>query len=389
MTEPNQSPDLHPYSLRGLVLYFLKLGTIGFGGPIALVGYMERDLVEAKQWLSKEQYLRGLALAQLAPGPLAAQLAIYIGYLKARIIGATLVGVAFIIPSFLMVVALGMLYVSYGGLPWMQAMFYGIGAAVIGIIVRSASRLTQLTLKGNRLLWTIFISMGLVTAYFEEEIVWLVILSGFVTLFVFAPPMQMTGKIHLVISPMSLSIFQYATALQSEILVRILLFFGQAGAFVFGSGLAIVPFLYGGVVQQYHWLSERQFLDAVAVAMITPGPVVITVGFIGYLIAGFPGAVAACLGVFLPVYLFVVLPAPYFERYAKNPQLIAFIEGVTAAATGAIAGAVIVLGRRAITDIPTSLIALGTLAILLKFRTPEPIIVALAGGMGLLIYSLH
>jgi chromate transporter len=363
MNEPQIPSDLNDYSLRDLVLYFLKLGTIGFGGPIALVGYMERDLVEKKRWIIKEQYLRGLALAQLAPGPLAAQLAIYIGYLKGKVLGATLIGVAFIIPSFLMVVVLGMLYVSYGGLGWMQALFYGIGAAVIGIIVKSAYKLTKLTLKGKVLLWIIFAIMCATTAYTEQEILWLFLLSGVVALFVYAPPKFISSSANVFISPLGLSLFQVPNTPTSEMLIKVFLFFTKAGAFIFGSGLAIVPFLYGGVVQEYRWLNERQFLDAVAVAMITPGPVVITVGFIGYLVAGFPGAVVAALGVFLPVYLFVVIPAPYVERYARNPQLIAFVDGVTSAATGAIAGAVIVLGRRAITDIPTALIAATTLGV--------------------------
>jgi chromate transporter len=169
-------------------------------------------------------------------------------------------------------------------------------------------------------------------------------------------------------------------------LLRIFLYFAEAGAFVFGSGLAIVPFLHGGVVNQFHWLTERQFLDAVAVAMITPGPVVITVAFIGYLVAGLFGGLSAALGVFLPCYLFVILPAPYFKRIAQNPWIAAFVEGVTAAATGAIAGAAVVLGRRAIFDIPTAAIAVVTFLILWKIRrVPEPIIIVFAGIAGVVL----
>jgi len=157
-------------------------------------------------------------------------------------------------------------------------------------------------------------------------------------------------------------------------------FFTKAGAFVFGSGLAIVPFLYGGVVREHGWLTDQQFLDAVAVAMITPGPVVITVAFIGYLVQGLGGAVLAALGVFLPCYLFVVIPAPFYARFADNPRLKAFVDGVTAAATGAIAGAVYVLARRAIIDIPTILIFASTLACLVWLkRVPEPVVIAVVG----------
>jgi len=378
-------------TLWELVRYFLYLGAFGFGGPIALVGYMQKDLVEKRKWIDKQDYMEGLALAQLAPGPLAAQLAIYLGYVRGKILGATLVGIAFIVPSFLMVWALGVLYVRFGGLSWMQAAFYGIGAGVIALIVRSAYKLIHVTLEKDRLLWAIFFLMAVTTAWAEAEIITLFILCGVVALIVKAPP-AFLKKLGGATTPLGLApwFLSLATGMSGpadrETLARILWFFTKAGAFVFGSGLAIVPFLYGGVVQEYHWLNDRQFLDAVAVAMITPGPVVITVGFIGYLVGGFLGACLAAVGVFLPVYLFVILPAPWFKRHASHPQLGAFVKGVTAAATGAIAGAAFVLGRRAIFDLATALIALVTLGLLLRFKIPEPILIVLAGVVGLLVF---
>ncbi len=387
MSEAGETRDRQEYSLWGLLLYFLKLGTVGFGGPIALVGYMEKDLVTARGWLSKEEFVRGLALSQLAPGPLAAQLAMYIGFVRGGFLGATAVGIVFVLPSFLMVVVLGMLYVAYGGLEWMQAVFYGIGAAVIGIIVKSAYRLTKVTLKDTKLLWAIFAVMAVVTALTQREIIWLFLLSGVVALLILSPPAFLRGKAYAVFSPVLILSLQTPMLAQAPALIDIFLYFAKAGSFVFGSGLAIVPFLHGTVVQQYHWLTERQFLDAVAVAMITPGPVVITVGFIGYLVAGISGAVASGMGVFLPVFLVVVLVTPFYERFAKNPQVNAFIQGVTSAATGAIAGAVIVLGRHAISDVPTGLIALVTLGALVRFKIPEPIIVTAAGLLGLVIFK--
>jgi chromate transporter len=382
-----QEADRLPrYSFRNLLWYFVRLGTTGFGGPIALVGYMHRDLVEARQWITEEQYRRGLALAQLAPGPLAAQLAIYIGVVKRRILGATLVGFAFILPSFVMVVIIGVFYKLYGGLEWMQGAFYGIGAAVIGIIVKSAYKLATSTLKKRILLWAIFSALFIVTAFTEEEMVWLFLLSGFVALVIQAPP-RFLSKTYGIMPAMILMVGESLRLPRLDLLGKIFLYFAKAGTFVFGSGLAIVPFLHGGVVQDFHWLNERQFLDAVAVAMITPGPVVITVGFIGYLVADLPGAIAAALGVFLPVYLFVVVPAPYIERYAHNQKLVAFVDGVTAAATGAIAGAVVVLGRRAITDVPSGLIAASTLALFVRFKIPEPLIIVGAAIVGLLLYQ--
>jgi chromate transporter len=369
-------------SLAQFVGYFLRLGAIGFGGPIALAGYMQRDLVGQRRWISRENYLEGLALAQLAPGPLAAQLAIYLGYCRAGAFGATLVGFAFIAPSFLMVIGLAEAYVRFGGLPWMQGVFYGIGAAVIAIIAKSAFKLARLTLRNDKLLWAISVVMAVSTAYTEREIVWLLILGGVVALLIKNAPWRFPQIRQLPMLLMSAPIL-----VGNGKVWELLLFFTKAGAFVFGSGLAIVPFLYGGVVQQHHWLTDRQFLDAVAVAMITPGPVVITAGFIGFLVAGVPGAVAAATGVFLPVYIVVLIVSPYFKRLVANPQLKAAVEGVTAAATGAIAGAVVVLGRRAIHDVPTTLIGFATLIVILRWKVPEPFVVLLAAILGVLIHS--
>jgi len=333
-----------PYSLTQLIAYFLKLGTIGFGGPVALVGYMYRDLVETRHWIGEEDYKEGLTLAQLMPGPLAAQLAMYLGYVHYRILGATAVGIAFVLPSFLMVIAIGWAYVRYGGLPWMQAAFYGVGAAVIGIIAISAYKLTTKNIGRDKLLWLIYLVTAVFTVWTESESIWLFLGGGLLAWLVRAPPKRWFGRGAVpglvALSPHWPSTCAVATTFDWTLLAQLGVFFAKAGAFVFGSGLAIVPFLYGGVVHDHQWLNERQFVDAVAVAMITPGPVVITVGFIGYLIAGLAGAVVAALGTFLPCYLFTIVPAPYFKKYGKRPALLAFIEGVTAAAIGAITGAV-------------------------------------------------
>ncbi|OQP57075.1 chromate transporter [Niastella vici] len=371
------------YTLRELTLYFLKLGAIGFGGPVALVGYMHRDLVEKRKWITEEDYKEGLALAQLAPGPLAAQLAIYLGYVHYRIIGATLAGIAFVLPSFAMVLALGFAYVKAGGLPWMQAVFYGIGAAVIGIIAISSYKLSKKSLVKDWLLWTIAIVVAMVTFLTERENLWLILTAGIVVWLYKSPPKLSKRLPVVVLVPVLL---QASAVLLNEKLIQIAWFFFKAGAFVFGSGLAIVPFLYGGLVAEYHWLNEQQFLDAVAVAMITPGPVVITVGFIGYLIAGTPGACIAALATFLPCYLFTILPAPYFKKYGKHPGIRAFVDGVTAAAVGAIAGAVCVLAKRQLTDMIAVAMAVITMLLLLRFKKiQEPFVILAAAILGLII----
>ena len=400
------------YSLWQITAYALRLGTLGFGGPVALVGYMHRDLVEQRKWISDADYKEGLTLAQLMPGPLAAQLAIYLGYVHYGVLGATLVGVGFVLPSFVMVVALGWAYVEYEGLWWMQSVFYGVGASVIAIILISSYKLTQKTIGKDRLLWAIYLVSGLVTVVTESEWIGMFLAAGALTWFLRTPrtprhekPAEVAQSsssgsttARMLVSPLAVM-----AVVTNETLLKIALFFTKAGAFVFGSGLAIVPFLYSGVVKEYEWLTEQQFIDAVAVAMITPGPVVITVGFIGYIVGakeggtvgGFEAATVAALATFLPCYLLTIIPAPYFKKHGKRPGIVAFVDGVTAAAVGAIAGAVLVLGRRTILgegwspEIPKVVILVVTLGLLLKVKKlPEPVIILGAAIVGMCVFPL-
>jgi chromate transporter len=379
------------YSLADITKYFLKLGTWGFGGPVALVGYMQRDLVENKGWLSEEEYKEGLALAQLAPGPLAAQLGIYIGFVHYGLIGATLTGLAFVLPSFCMVVLLGMAYKLYGGLAWMQAVFYGVGAAVIGIIAMSAYKLTIKSIskfevgavKSKWLLWLFYIAGIAITVITQREEMLLFLACGILYMLVKAPP-QWFKKAQIM--PVLILTGTGFWAYDTKNLQQMGWFFLKAGAFVFGSGLAIVPFLHGGIVTEFGWLNEHQFVDSVAVAMITPGPVVITVGFIGYLVAGFPGACVAALATFLPCYLFTVLLAPSFKKIAKNSSIKAFVEGITASVIGALVGSVIIIAMRSVIDIPTAIIAIASVLSLIYIKKmQEPYIIGAAAIIGLLI----
>src|SRR5690606_8828700 len=322
--------------------------------------------------------------AQLAPGPLAAQLGIYIGYVHYRLVGATLAGLAFVFPSFIIVLGISYAYIAYEGLPWMQAIFYGVGASVIGIITIGSYKLTTKSIGKDKLSWMIFIVVAVITYLTEQEMLSLILLGGFVFWFTKAPPKWVSANLMFPV----VMIHGEIETMQSKLL-DIAWFFAKAGAFVFGSGLAIVPFLYGGVVKEYQWLNEQQFVDAVAVAMITPGPVVITVGFIGYLVSGFWGAVVAAAATFLPCYLFTVIPAPYFKKYGKHPGIKAFVDGVTSAAIGAIAGAVLLLSNRVLTAIPSILIALTTVALLYKFKKiQEPFIILAAAAVGVVLKML-
>jgi chromate transporter len=347
--------------LRVLGGYFLRLGATGFGGPIALVESMRRELVEQRGWFSPEDFSRSLALSQLAPGPLAAQVAVCLGFLHSRLRGATVVIVAFVAPSFLLTLLLGALYVGAGGMPWIATAFYGVGAVVIGIIVLSAVRLARSTAGRDPLLWGIAVMLTAVTAWRAEELIWLFPLAGLV------------GMVSV----------RRGTLASVAVVPQLFWYFAKAGAFVFGSGLAIVPFLYAGVVTEHGWLTERQFIDAIAVAMLTPGPVVITAAFIGFLVAGVSGALAATAGVFLPAFLIAVTALPLLNRFAGNPMVKGFVRGVTAAAAGAIAGACAVLGRRAIIDVPTAILAVATLVMMTRTRVAAGLLVLGGAILGL------
>ncbi len=382
---PAVAPVQTSPSLWDLARYFAWLGTVQFGGPVVSVEYMRRDLQETRGWYTPAEYREGLALAQLAPGPLAAQLAVYLGWVRRGVRGATVTALSFMLPSFLMVLALSFAYLRYGGLAWMRGAFYGIGAAVIALIGYSAWRLARRTVGRDGLLWGIVAVNAAITAWTQREIVWVIALGGVLVWLVRRTRAPAAGTTVSLAIPSWLLTGLHGTQPARE-LAEILFYFAKAGTIVFGSGLAIVPFLHGGTVTQMHWLTEQQFLDAVAVSMITPGPVVITVAFIGYLVAGPLGACAAALGVFLPVYVVVIAVAPWFSRIAQNKTLRAAVDGVTAGAVGAIAGAVIVLGQRALVDAPAFLIFVAALGVVLGLRkVPEPLLILAAGIVGVIL----
>jgi len=367
-----------PFSLSGLALYFLKLGTIGFGGPVALVGHMHHDLVDRKGWYTEEEYVHGLAFSQLSPGPVATQLAMYLAYTRCGIPGATLIAIAFILPSFVMVLALGAFYKAYGDLSWVSAVFYGIAPTVLAIIARSAYKLARNLINRDALRWLICAFSIVITVWLGGASIWLFIGGGFLAWAV------SYRKGALGVFPiLAVSVF----SVSDRSLPSIFLYFFKAGFIVFGSGLAIVPFLRGGVVLDHHWMTDRQFVDAVAVAMITPGPAVITVAFIGYFVRGIAGAAMAALGVFLPVYLFVVILAPVFDRYSSNTHVKAFVGGVTAAAIGAMVGAILLLTQSAIVDIPTIVLFLVSLGLLFRFKVPEVVLIVGAAIVGVLLHG--
>jgi len=388
------SPSLpvRPRTLTGLVRYFLKLGSSGFGGPIALVGYMQRDLVEARGWFTEEEYRQGLALAQTMPGPLAAQLAMWFGFLQAGALGAAAVAVPFVLPACLLVTAVAVVYAEYQGLAVVHEIFLGVGPAVLAIVAIAAYKLARSTNKADPVLWGIAAVVCAVTAIAKTEIVWLFLAAGLFGIVYYGgglPRLRHTSVPSISPSGLLATVKGFAWAGSGGSLGTLGLFFVKASAFTFGSGLAIVPFLHQGLVHDHRWLTEQQFIDAVAMGLISPGPVVIMATFAGYLVGGIAGAAIATLAVFLPVYLFVIVPGRFLRRHGEHPRLQGFISGATAAAAGAIAGAAIVIGEQVISRPASVLIALAALGLLLqrKIKIPEPALVAVAALIGVAAFS--
>ena len=377
-------------TLAGLVRYFLKLGGSGFGGPIALVGYMQRDLIEDRRWFTEQEFQQAIAVGQTMPGPLAAQAAMWFGYLHAGARGALAIALPFVLPPFVIVTAVAALYAEYEGLDAVHAVFRGVGPAVMAIIAIAAYKLARSTTKRDPVLWIIAAVLCAVTAIAGAEIVWLFLLAGaFGAVYYGGGLPRLRGAASVSPAGLIAAVKGLALTGSGASLGSMALFFAKAGAFTFGSGLAIVPFLHEGLVDDHGWLTETQFVDAVAMGLISPGPVVIMATFAGYLVYGITGAVVATVAVFVPTYLFVVVPGRFIRRHENHPRLQGFVKGATAAAAGAIAGAAIVIGDQVLEDTWSVAIAVAALGLLLqpKVKVPEPALVALGAAIGLLAFS--
>jgi chromate transporter len=370
-----------------LALYFLRLGFLGFGGPVALVGQMERELVNDKKWLSKDEMRESIAICQSLPGPLAIQVGIYVAWLRGGFWGACLGGWCFILPNFVIVAALGALYVYLGDLQPVTAIFYGVSPAVIALILHSCYRLAKLGME-DWLQWAIAAVCLAVTVILQAEVALLFIGAGIVGILYYGRPFKRTPATLAGIAVVPAAAGPIAPVATGSTLTKLLLFFLKAGSLTFGSGLVIVPFLEQGLVQQYSWLDERQFLIAVAIGMISPGPVVITATFVGYLAAGFWGSVVSTIGIFLPSFLLVLIVAPLLARHRGNPNVQGFVKGAYAAAIGTILGACILLGRIAIGDWLTAVIGIVSLAVLFRWKVSNPLLIAATAVVGLVAYPL-
>ncbi len=373
--------------IRDLVRYYLHLGALGFGGPVALCGQMERELVQERKWLTKEEMREGIAVCQSLPGPLAIQVGIYVSYIRGGFWGAWAGGWAFIFPNFVIVATLGALYVHFGDLPPVRAIFYGVSPAVIALIVHSCYRLARLGME-DVIQWGIAGVCLAVTVAMQAEVALLFILSGVVGVLYYgtlfragrAPSLPLLAAVPLGAGSLG--------GPPGSMLGKLLVFFLKAGSLTFGSGLVIVPFLEKGLVQQTGWLDERQFLIAVAMGMLSPGPVVITATFVGYLVAGFWGSLVSTVGIFLPSFLLVLIVAPILTRHRENRNVQGFVKGAYAAAIGTILGASYLLGKIAIGDWLTALVALASLVVLFRWKVSNPALVAATAIIGLVAFPL-
>jgi chromate transporter len=376
--------------IRELVGYYLRLGLVGFGGPVALVGQMERELVSERKWLTKEEMREGIAVCQSLPGPLAIQVGIWISYIRGGLWGAWAGGWAFILPNFVIVTVLGALYVHWGGLSAVKAIFYGVSPAVIALILHSCYRLTKLGMK-DWLEWALAAAAFVITVAVRAEVALLFIACGVIGVLYYGSLFRGRKAAVTTSSLLAAAPVVAAGATPGSLgamLGKLFAFFLKAGSLTFGSGLVIVPFLEKGLVQQTGWLTERDFLVAVAMGMISPGPVVITATFVGYLVAGFWGAVVATIGIFLPSFLLILIVAPILLRYRANPNVQGFIKGAYAAAIGTILGACVLLGKIAIGDWLTALVALGSLVVLFRWKVSNPLLVAVTALIGLIAFPL-
>jgi chromate transporter len=385
--------------IRELVRYFLRLGLLGFGGPVALVGQMERELVGDRKWLTKEEMREGIAVCQSLPGPLAIQVGIWISYIRGGFWGAWAGGWSFILPNFVIVTVMGALYVYFGGLSPVKAIFYGVSPAVIALILHSCYRLTKLGMK-DWIEWALAAAAFIITVALQAEVALVFIGCGIVGLLYYGPLFRTRASVSTTRSflfGLPVAVAGSAPGSIGKMLGELLAFFLKAGSLTFGSGLVIVPFLEKGLVQQMHWLNERDFLVAVAMGMISPGPVVITATFVGYLVAarlsgslldGFWGSLTSTIGIFLPSFLFILIVAPILMRYRQNPNVQGFIKGTYAAAIGTILGACLLLGKIAIGDWLTALIALGSLVVLFRWKISNPLLVAATALIGLIAFPL-
>ncbi|WP_083887009.1 chromate efflux transporter [Nodosilinea nodulosa] len=392
--------------LKELARLFLRLGLIGFGGPQAHIAMIHDEAVARRGWFTEEQFLEGVAVCEMLPGPASTQMGIYTGYLRAGQLGAMVAGLCFITPAFLIVLALSWAYFRFQGVPQIDNLFLGISPVVMAIILGFCWKLSKKAIKD----WpgaAIALSVLLLSLLFRANILLLFVLAGLVGLVVYrprgsslrtgvwlAPLVPIIQGLPTVLATvpgdlLSVSSFWGLDRIQ-DYFVPLFAFFLKTGAFIFGGGLVIIPLLEAAVVNDFGWLTRSEFLDGVALGSLTPGPVVITAAFVGYKVAGVLGALVATVAIFTPSFGFIMFAAPFLLRLRQNPWVKSFLKGVMPAALGAIAAAAIPLAATALIQptLPRTVVAvtvgIAALIALVRFRRPTWQLVPAGAVVGLI-----
>ena len=362
--------------LFDLALLFLKLGTISFGGPPALIAMMEIEMVQKRRWVKRDYFMDMLAAINLVPGPNAVEMAIYLGYIRAGFPGLLIAGICFLLPATLITLIFAYYYQSFGALPQAQAILSGITPIIIAIIMTSGYRIGKSALKNPQ---TIIIAIGCFIAALSGVNGMIVILiAGILGLFFYFINRHNIAPVLILVPP--LIQLKQSLILLNDRLIQLFLYFLKIGAILFGGGYVLFAYINYDIVARYHWLTERQLLDAIAVGQITPGPVSSAATFIGYLIEGLPGAILSTIAIFLPSFLIVLLLGKILPRLRKSPIAQSFLDGVNSGVVALILAVGLSLLRNSITDVGTAIIFLLGIFVLLKYQL-DPALLILSGGL--------
>ena len=374
--------------LQEVALYFLRLGVVAFGGPAAHIAMMREDLVRRRRWVTDDEFLDLLGITNLIPGPNSTEMAVHLGYTRAGAWGLVLGGVCFIVPAMAIVLSLAWAYVRWGALPVATSLLYGVKPVIIAIVVQAMWGLARTAVRGPLLAAAFVAAAALALAGVHELVV--LFGAGALAALLAARSRAAAGVITLLVSATPLRALAAAAVAGSGVaLGTMTLIFLKIGAVLYGSGYVLLAFLRRDFVERLGWLTDRQLLDAVAVGQVTPGPVFTTATFIGFVLAGVPGAVLATVAIFLPSFVLVAVSRPWLPRLRGARRAAAFLDGVNVAALGLMAAVAWQLGRAAIIDVLTLVLALGSAALLVTTRVNSVWLIAAGGALGIAWRALH
>lgn len=362
--------------MKEIFKYFLTIGLIGFGGPMAHIAMMDSELIERRKWATKDEFLDGLTVCNILPGPASTQLGIYMGYIKGGILGGTLAGIAFILPAFIIITILSYVYFEFGEIPSMTGILYGINAVVIALISSSLLNMYKKSVV-SKSQFTIFILTTIAITFFKVNMIVAMLLAGVVGVFIYSNPFK--AKNHRKVLSVGFPL------IFTSMLSKLFIFFIKVGSFIYGGGLVIIPFIENEVVNKLGWLTQSEFLAGIALGQVTPGPVIITAAFIGYKVLGVIGALISTVAIFIPSFIFILIAAPYLKKLKDIPWIKGALKAINAAVIGSILSLIISLVPAAIIDGPTFLIAAVGFISIIRYKVNVFWCVAISGILGLVL----